>query len=148
MGVAISTAYKQVQGPNICPGDSLPCPSLGSPDRDWCFSKAHIGHNTTLRFCKADEADNECLGILVTNPDGSRQSLGQFRLDKYLSEKVNVENCWFSNQSKDDKLRVLVRSLLDCQNDWSSDRWDQFPIMGEVMWWCGPNGNQVCIPSP
>lgn len=148
VGVAISNAGEHVHGLNISPEDSLPCPLRGSPSLDWCFSKAHIGHNTMLRFCKADEADDACLGVLVINPDTSRECLGQFRLDKYLSEEVNVENCWFSNQLKDHQLHVLVRRLSDCQNDWSGERWDQFPIMGKVVWWCGPSGNQVCIPSP
>lgn len=148
LGVAISAPYEQVQGLNIRPGERLPCPSIGSPHLDWCFTKAYIGHNATLRFYKDNIADDACLGVLVANLDAKQEFLGQFRLDKYLSEEVKVENCWFRNTelSIDGRLCVLVQTQPDLHNEWSCDRWHRFPVGREVVWWCGPIGSQIRIP--
>jgi hypothetical protein len=145
IGVSVSATYEQVCGVNISPGNSLPCPSLGSPNADWFLTKAHLQPNMTFRMCKANVADDECQGILVMYTDNRREALGQVRFDQYLSEQVHVRDCYFSNQTVDGRLCVVIRTSLHYLENGRCDTWYSFPTTGTVVWWFGLIGNQVNI---
>jgi hypothetical protein len=145
MGVSISATYEQVHGLNISPGNSLPCPSLGSPNADWFFSKAHLEPTTMFRICKADALQDECLGILALYPDERREALGQVRFDQYLSDGLNIEDCYFSNQTINGRLCVMIRTPLHRHGIGGIDKWHSFPTTGTVVWWFGLIGNQINI---
>ncbi len=147
IGVSASDRCIRAPNVNISPGESLPCPPLGSPNQGWCFSKARVEINTKLQLCKTCGMDDTCLGILLIYSDDTRDALGEIRFDRYLSEKVDIQACAFSNQMIDGKLHVLVRTPPNRGCDWASDEWYGFPTAGKIVWWCGPNGNQIGVPK-
>ena len=65
-----------------------------------------------FRICKADAPQDECLGILALYPDDRKEALGQVRFDQYLSDGLNIEDCYFSNQTINGRLCVMVRTPL------------------------------------
>lgn len=145
IGISVSGNYETLRGVNISPGFSIPCPSLGSPNADWFLSKVRLEPDMTFRICKADVTENECQGILATYSDDRREALGQVRFDQHLSQHVNIEDCCFSNQAAGGRLRVVVRTSLECLQDRGCDTWHLFPTTGTLVWWFGLIGNQVSI---
>lgn len=89
-------------------------------------------------------AGSTCLGAILTNPDGRRECLGEFRFDEPASEKMALQDCSFRNLVIDDKGYVFIQK--DIQIDSTEDlevekRWRKFPPGSLLVWWYGLHGN-------
>jgi hypothetical protein len=145
VGVSIRNDYVISTECNICPIVDIPCPSLGAPDLDWCLSKVCVDSVTTLQICKASIAENSCLGVLLTYTNGCKECLGQIRFDKYLSEPIKVQDCYFLTQEIDRILSVSVRAYSQLCTMNLEQGWVKFPMHGNVSWWFGPIGDTMSL---
>ncbi|KIW09664.1 hypothetical protein PV08_12079 [Exophiala spinifera] len=143
LGLSASNVYTRISGLNISPGESLPCPSVDSPQEGWCFSKASLERNSTIQVCRLSDSVQHCLGVLLTYPNGKRDALGQVRFDKYLSKSWDIEDCVFRNVTIKHLLYVEIKKRSDVAD--GIDDWYDLPAQGKVVWWCGLNGDQIGI---
>ncbi|RMZ75638.1 hypothetical protein DV738_g5398, partial [Chaetothyriales sp. CBS 135597] len=146
IGIFASTCCERLYGLNLCPNMDIDYPLVGDWSRDWCFSKAQLDNDATIQLCTAGLA---CRGAIITYSDNSRESLGEFRVDMAISDKMELRDCFFCNKD-DDKLYVFVRSWPDKQEvmDNKSD-WKKFPTTGTIVL-CHVKGSQVenAFPTP
>jgi hypothetical protein len=142
IGVFASTACDRLDGLNISSNTTIRCPALGSSNRDWFFSKARIEADAILQVCMAGST---CLGAILTYPDQTRESLGEFRFDKHVSEKMELQECSFSNMEIEGKLYVVIRSSPKDHKIENSDDWNEFPTRGTLVLWYGPKGHWLQV---
>jgi hypothetical protein len=145
VGVSISNDYVMSTGCNICPTIDMPCPSLGAPNLDWCLSKVCVDGVATLQICKAGTAEDRCLGVLLTYANGCKECLGQIRFDKYVSEPIKAQDCYFLTQKIDMIPCVSVRAYSQLCTTNLEQEWAKFPTYGSISWWFGPNGDIIWL---
>lgn len=85
-----------------------------------------------------------CLGLLLKYSNGSTESLGKIRFDRYVSEEMISEECVFSNQMIERKLHAEFWTSSD-EATQCLDEGFKLPAKGKVVWWSGPNGSQMGI---
>ena len=123
------------------------CPSFGSVDRSWCLTKARIEANMTIQVCRNSATEETCTGLLLTYANGSRDSLGDLRFDKYLSAGVFLHDCEFYNTRIEDKFYIFLR-MKSTTSPWtesSSSDWTEFPTTGRIEWWGSWHGHKLEI---
>ena len=62
-----------------------------------------------LQICKVNAEAGTCLGTLLTYSDGSHKAIGEIRFDQYMTDKMEMQNCYFCNIEIKWKYRVLIR---------------------------------------
>lgn len=71
--------------------------------------------------------------------------MGEVRFDQYIADKMEMQNSSYRNMEIERKYYVLIRDTTCHSNTKETDGWFRFPTKGQLIWWCGPNGNQISV---
>lgn len=86
-----------------------------------------------LQVCKVNAPAGTCLGALLTYSDGTREAMGEIRFDRYMTDKMDMQSCFFCNMEIDKKHYVLLRGSPSHGDKRETDEWCGFPTNGEII---------------